>query len=54
MTEVSFEELPLHWQQQIKKLRSEAFGLRQDRNRLRDELAAITNARGGYRATATG
>lgn len=52
MSEVPFEQLPPYWQRQIKKLRSEAFELRMDRNRLRDELAAISSARGGVHATA--
>jgi hypothetical protein len=36
---VEFEELPPFWQQQIKKLRSEALGLRVERNKLRSQLA---------------
>mgnify|MGYP003504563984 FL=1 len=42
---MNLNELPKDWQQEVKELRYENAMYRRERNKLRDELAALNSAR---------
>ncbi|QSE88921.1 hypothetical protein JWS13_10035 [Rhodococcus pseudokoreensis] len=40
---MTFDELPIEWQQRIKRLRTHSARYRTQRNELREQLSALTN-----------
>ncbi|MFD9666068.1 hypothetical protein ACFWAY_31340 [Rhodococcus sp. NPDC059968] len=42
---MTFDELPIDWQQRIKRLRTHSARYRTERNELREQLAALTNTK---------
>lgn len=42
---MNLNELPKDWQREVKELRCENAAYRRERNKLRDELAALNSAR---------